>query len=317
MRNVKRSAVGFAMLVVLTILFVALSPSTTESQGQTFPESIQLPNGWRPEGIVIGQDGMIYAGSLATGSVYRADLRTGQGEVLVQTQNRVATGLSIDVRTNYLYAAGGPTGSAYVYNAATGASIAALILASGVATFVNDVVVTNDAVYFTDSFRPVLYRVPLSGGGRLPTPPIVQELPLSGDFVFIPGAFNTNGIEATPDGQALIVVNSTDGALYRVDPPTGVAALINLGGASLTLGDGMLLVGHTLYVVQNFLNRIAEVELAPDLRSGAIVRLLTHPDLDIPTTIDAFAGSLYVVNARFTTPPTPETSYAIVKVSVR
>lgn len=284
---------------------------------QTLPDTIALPDGWRPEGIVIGQGVTVYAGSLATGSIYSADLRSGEGRILVPPEGRIAVGLAFDSRTDYLYVAGGPAGAAYVYDASTGATVAVLQLTSTATTFVNDSVVTRDAVYFTDSFRPVLYRVPLEVGGRLPTAPAVQELPLGGDFIFTPGAFNANGIEATGDGQTLIVVNSTDGSLYKVDPATGDATLIPLDGVSLLHGDGMVLAGHTLYVVQNRLNQIAEVALAQDLSSGSIVRLLTNPDLDIPTAVDTFGGSLYVVNARFATPPTPNTPYSIVRVALR
>jgi hypothetical protein len=40
-------------------------------------------------------------------------------------------------------------------------------------------VVTRSAAYFTNSFSPVLYKVPLSAGGRLPDPSEVQTLTLS------------------------------------------------------------------------------------------------------------------------------------------
>ena len=305
-----------ALLVVGLCALTVLSHPRVAAL-QPLPDTIALPDGWRPEGIVIGQGGTVYSGSLGTGSIYSADLRTGEGRILVGVEGRVAVGLAFDSRTDSLYVAGGPTGAAYVYDTSTGATVQVLQLAATATTFVNDVVVTRDAVYFTDSFRPVLYRVPLDVGGRLPTVPAVQEVPLGGDFIFTPGAFNANGIEATADGHALIVVNSSDGTLYKVDPVTGDSTRIPLDGGSLTNADGIVLAGRTLYVVQNRLNQIAEVALAPDLNSGSIVRLLTNPDLDIPTAVDAFGGSLYVVNARFSTPPTPNTPYSIVRVALR
>jgi hypothetical protein len=45
------------------------------------------------------------------------------------------------------------------------------------ATFVNDVVVTRDAAYFTDSLNQVLYVVRLGRGGRLPE--AAEVLPLA------------------------------------------------------------------------------------------------------------------------------------------
>ncbi len=78
----------------------------------------------------------------------------------------------------------------------TGATLAAYQLADpGKPTFVNDVVVTRDAAYFTDSFQPVLYRLPLGPQGALPDQSAVQRILLSGDFVQVAGpfVFNSNG----------------------------------------------------------------------------------------------------------------------------
>src|SRR5688572_32716314 len=50
-------------------------------------------------------------------------------------------------------------GTAFVYDAETGAELASYQLTStSPPTFVNDVVVTKDGAYFTDSFKPFLYR---------------------------------------------------------------------------------------------------------------------------------------------------------------
>jgi hypothetical protein len=93
-----------------------------------------------------------------------------------------------------------------------------------------------------------------------------------------------------------------------------VASTVDLGGLVLTNGDGVLLAGLTLYVVQNFLNQIAELRLAPGLASGSLRRTITDPDFDVPTTIGLFGARLYAVNARFSTPPTPDTTYSVVQV---
>ena len=82
----------------------------------------------------------------------------------------------------------------------------------------------------------------------------------------------------------------------------------------MTNGDGLRLHGKTLYVVQNFSNQIAVVGLAPDLGSGTLNRAITSPNFDIPTTVALFGSRLYAVNARFSTPPTPTTTYSVVQV---
>jgi sugar lactone lactonase YvrE len=299
------------------VLALVLSVPGVALAQKSFPEVIPLPDGWQPEGIVIGRGTTFYSGSLATGAIYAGDLRTGEGEILVPPQpGRVAVGLSYDQRSNYIYVAGGATGDGYVYDAETGETVAVFDFTSE-ASFVNDVVVTRDAAYFTDSFRPFIYKVPLSRKGGQPDLSNVEAIPLGGEFTFVPGQFNLNGIDATANGQWLVVVQSNLGALYRVDPATGFATLIDLGGASVPNGDGILLNGKILYVVQNRLNQIAEIRLDQRLESGEIVRHLTDPDFRVPTTIDQFDNALYAVNARFGTPPTPETEYEVVRVPIK
>ncbi|MGH3029086.1 MAG: YncE family protein, partial [Gaiellaceae bacterium] len=142
-----------------------------------------------------------------------------------------------------------------------------------------------------------------------------ETLPLTG-FVLADGN-DINGIDATPDGKTLIIVQSNLGKLFTVDPQTGGFDEIELTGESgnVLRGDGILLDGKTLYVVQNTLNQIAVIELENDLSAGVIVGLITSSNFDVPTTIDEFGKWLYAVNGRFTTMPiTPETLYTVVQV---
>jgi len=74
-------------------------------------------------------------------------------------------------------------------------------------------------------------------------------------------------------------------------------------------GDGILLQGKTLYVVQNSLNQIAVVNLNQSFTFGNIVDVITNPLFRVPTTLAKFGDALYAVNARFGTPPTPDTEY--------
>jgi sugar lactone lactonase YvrE len=306
-----RIKLGIGCFLVLAVLAFAPGP-TAAAPMSDFPEVIALPDGFQPEGVAMGRGTTIYAGSLATGAIYQASVRTGEGSVLVQGQpGRAALGLKFDARSGYLFVAGGPTGNAYVYDSHTGATVSIFHLASA-PTFINDVVVTREAAYFTDSSRPMLYRLPLLPGGGLTGP--IQQIALGGDFVFVPGAFNANGIEATPKGDVLLVDNTATGSLYRVDPATGEATVVVLSGGAATSGDGLLMIGHTLYVAQNFLNRMTVIRLDPGLTSGEVVQALTDADFDIPSTVTSFGESLYAVNARFTTTPTPDTDYWIAQL---
>jgi sugar lactone lactonase YvrE len=308
-----KSACRFRFLQILLLAAFAQLSLAAEN----FPTLISLPNGWLPEGIETGRGPVIYSGSRANGGIYAVDLRTGKGSILVPAQpGRSAVGLAFDPRSNFIFVAGGATGDGYVYDAETGAAVATYPLALDAPTFINDVVVTADAAYFTDSNQPILYRVPLGPGGRLPAAEAVEAVSLGGEYQQVAG-FNANGIVATPNGQSLIIVNSALGVLYEVDPGTGLATAIDVGGAALTMGDGLLLDGRTLYVVRNRLNEIVVIELSADLESGTVVDVITDPNFDTPTTLAQFGDRLYAVNARFTTPPTPQTEYHIVQVPRR
>ena len=203
------------------------------------------------------------------------------------------------------------TGKGFVYDARTGALVREVQLATGGgATFVNDVVVTKRAAWFTDSNRAVLYRLPLSKNGRPAA--AAQAVQLTGDFQLVSG-FNLNGIDATPNGKTLVVVQSVNGKLFRV-APSGVTKEIDLGGQTVQNGDGILLLGRTLYVVRNSDNQIAVIALGKGLATGTVARTITSPGFDVPTTIDRLGTRLYAVNARFGTTATPTTPYTVVQV---
>ncbi len=301
MRRFKSFAAATALLMGIAVPAGAARP---------FPDVIDLPGGFFPEGIAVGAGHTVYAGSLAGGAIWKGDLRTGEGDILVTPIGAPAVGMDYDESTGILFVAGGPAGVAYLYDGDTGESIDIVPLA-GPGGFVNDVIVANGAAYFTNSFVDEIYVLPLTPNGTVAGD--AATLPLTGDFDSIPGAFNANGIEATADGSMLIVVSAGVGEVYTVDPATGFATEIDLGGATVN-GDGLVLVGKTLYAVEGSKNQITEIALSPDLSSGEVIGALTSPDYVVPTTAARFGNGLYAVNAKFGTPPTPDTPYEIVRV---
>jgi outer membrane protein assembly factor BamB len=279
--------------------------------GGLLPKRIALPDGFQPEGIATTGT-TFYVGSIPTGAVYRGSLLTGRGSVLVPgREGRAATGL--DVAHGQIFVAGAGTGSAFVYDARTGADIATFELATTSDTFVNDVVVTKHAAFFTDSRQPVLYRVELGADGRATPQSTVSRIALTGDLQYQAG-FNVNGIDATAGGKTLVLVQSNTGLLFTADPETGMTRRIDLGTESVPNGDGILLSGLRLYVVQNRLNVVAKIALQPGLAAGRVLRRITGPQLDVPTTIDRFGLWLYAVNARFGTTPTADTEYWVTRL---
>lgn len=301
------------MTRLLLVLVAAASFSASAGGGiVAFPARIAVPDGFQPEGIATAAE-QFYVGSIPTGAVYRGSLRSGSGRVLVPArEGRSAIGLKVD--RGRIFVAGGQTGKAFVYDAKTGRDLAEYQLATGAdPTFVNDVVVTKRVAWFTDSFRPVLYRLPLAANGRPGPPSGVKAIPLGGDIVYEQG-FNVNGIAATANGKTLVIVQSVTGKLFTVVPKTGFTKEIALGGASAANGDGILLAGKTLYVVQNSDNRVAKFVLWPNLRTGRLVRSITSPQLDVPTTVARLGSRLYVVNARFGTAATASTEYWVTRL---
>jgi sugar lactone lactonase YvrE len=291
-------------LLATAVIMLAVA-SGVAAAAPSYPATIALPRAFQPEGIAIRAN-TFYVGSIPTGSIYRGNLRTGAGSVFIQRSGRAAIGVEADNRGR-LFVAGGPTGKAFVYNARTGADIASSDLAPG---FINDVVVTRTGAYFTNSNRAELYRVPIGNGGRLGT--TVQTIALQPPYAQGAG-FNVNGIDATPNGRWLVIVQSNTGKLFRVNPSTGATTEIALGGESVPNGDGILLDGKTLYVVQNQLNRIAAIRVNATLTSGRVVTRITDGRFAVPTTIDDLGRRLYAVNARFGSPPAT-TDYQVVQV---
>ncbi|GAA3411676.1 hypothetical protein GCM10018952_21310 [Streptosporangium vulgare] len=308
--------VAFLLAGFLTVLMAAPAAaaetrSTTSASHEkpAYPTEFPLPDGFQPEGIAIGPGAAAYFGSRATGAIYRADLRTGKGRIINTGPGTPSLGLKVDTRGR-LFVAGGTGGDARVIDTRDGRVLASYRLATGSA-FVNDVVLTHDAAYFTDSTNPVLYKLPFGRGGALPGEAV--KVPLSGDIVYATG-INANGIAQTPDREALLVVQSNTGKLFRVDPSTGVATLVDIGTESLANGDGLLLEGRTLHVVQNSLNTLTSLSLNRDATSGKAVRKLKDGRFDVPTTVAPFRDRLYLPNARFSTTPTPTTPYNVVAV---
>ncbi|SER13248.1 YncE family protein [Microlunatus flavus] len=311
--GLRRAVVGLTTLGLGAGLVLvgadAASAKPKHDHGAPGPASIALPIGFQPEGIAV-KGTKVYSGSRATGDIYVADLRTGNGRVLSKGPGTPSLGLKVDGRR--LWVAGGAAGDARVLDTRTGKVLASITLAQDVSTekpsFVNDEVLAGRYVWFTDSVRPQLYRVDRRHPRRVTT------VDLTGDWKQTAGT-NANGIVRTPDGTALLVVKSDTGQLFRVDPRTGVATVVDLGGYALTAGDGLLLKGRTLYAVQNRLDKIAVVVLNQAGTRGELRRTITSPAFDVPSTVARAGKYLYLPNARFTATGEPATlAYSINRV---
>lgn len=303
-RTAHRTTAALAGLVGLGLLPAVLAAPAT-AEGDSRPSAarpsahLDLPTGFRPEGIATRpRRPVAFLGSRDNGDLLRLNLRTARSTVFSTGPGTPSLGLKLD-RRGMLWVAGGTGGDGRVVSARTG-DIQASYTFAAADTFVNDVVLTAGAAWFTDSLQAQLYRVPLAD------PPFgqgaVETLPLTGEWEQVAGQLNANGITATPDGRALLVVNTTNGNLYRVDSVTGVATEVDLGGTSLTNGDGMLLEGRTLFVVRNQQNRIVKLRMRADGTRGHRTGAIGSSDFDVPTTVARYRDRLVLPDARFSTP---------------
>ena len=97
--------------------------------GNAFPKIVPALDGAPPEGFTIGKGTTAYNGSV-DGSIYKVNLRNGEGELLVpaepdfdlETQCH-KLGMRVDPRSNYLFVAGCINGDAYVFDADSGEEI--------------------------------------------------------------------------------------------------------------------------------------------------------------------------------------------------
>jgi len=292
-----------AVLLAATVVLVVATASPAEAA----TDVIVLPGASSAEGIAKGEGDTFYAGDLFRGDIFRGDLEHRTAELFIDAPDgRAAVGMQADLGHDLLFVAGGFTGQAYVYDLDSGATVATYQLASP-PTVINDVTVTRNGAWFTDSVRAALFFVPVDRHG---VPGGFRTLALQGPAADTSGEFNLNGFAAS--GDTLIVAHSAHGKLYTVDPETGNSAEIS--DVSVPAVDGIVVRGRELWAVQNS-NRVTEVRLNEDLTAGSVDEVITDPAFHTPTTAIRFDGGLAVVNAKFDTgfPPTAD-QYEVVLV---
>jgi sugar lactone lactonase YvrE len=307
MTNTRKFANTLISLLLGAVVGVVIyPPDTAAAAGGPAPEAqhvLFLPDGYTAEGIAINDTtATFYADSHVTGDIYAGNLFTGRGRLLVHdtVAGEQAYGVSIDPQGR-LWVAYGATGQIRVFDPRTGRRLATYQVGprngSGL---INDLLVTPNAVYATDSVAQQLYVLPLPGHGRLPGAGAGRVVRLVGDIHYSPTGrydlpFNANGIQPTPDGRALLIDQTNAGLLFRVDPRTGVTRTVRLSGGDLAFADGLHRIGTVLYVAQNDSGQVAEVVLA---ENGSTGRIVAHPTAtrpyQRPAALAVFDGRMYV-----------------------
>ncbi|QCB96464.1 hypothetical protein E5206_05600 [Arthrobacter sp. PAMC25564] len=322
MRNIYVSGTIIRRAVVALFALAAFSlPAPLAAAGPAGtdgPSVITLPGATGAEGIAAGEGTTFFAGDRLNGDIYRGDVDKGTAKRFIEAPGgRAALGMKADLDNGLLFVAGGATGQAYVYSLETRETVAVYQLAAAGTSFINDVTLTEDGAWFTNSQAGELYFVPVDRHGD---PGDARMLPLKGPAGELEQGFNLNGIAAVRDGDTLIVAHTVRGALYTVDPDTGSSAPITLtdhAGAALGVPnvDGIIVRGDTLWAVQNVSNQVSRIRLDRGLSAGEVQEVITSPHFDVPTTAALFGGTLILVNSKFTNPAA--TTFEAVLVDAR
>jgi sugar lactone lactonase YvrE len=309
-----------SILAITAISLLALPFLSANAGEKPFPHKVTSLFGSLPEGFAIGKGSTAYDGSI-DGSIYKVNLRNEVGVILVYpeddfdiTTDCFKLGMRVDRRTNNLFVAGCINGNAYVFDADNGTLKMEYQLGpDGEFALPNDLTITNDAVYFTDSYLPLIYGLPLANNGGIPdSSDDITEILLPDEFILDPEndpCCGANGIVSTPDGKILIVGHSNRTELYRVDPATSEVGEILLDPPlrgdtpDNSFIDGLVLHNRTLYVLNPHFDgtpdEIQVVKLDNDMRTGGLVGIITDPDLDGVASGALFGNSLYVNGARY------------------
>jgi Cu-Zn family superoxide dismutase len=278
---------------------VLAQSSGAELKAHSLPAEIAYPEGIAHD----PRTGVFYTAGAGDGAVARVDPRTGQATIITKAGVLVPAGAAFPAilgmkldETDRLWISGGVTGKLHVVDAKTGQLVKTLSTPAEPRGLINDVTLTADAAYFSDSFRPVVWKVSRAGGQ-------VGEaeawLDLSkGPIAYGQGA-NINGIASTPDGKTLLLVQMNTGLLYRADVAGKTVSAVDLKGALLSGADGLVLDGRRLYAVLQPTGKVVAIDLAADLSSGVVAGELQNAALIAPATAAKVGDELWVMNTQF------------------
>ncbi|KAJ1621727.1 hypothetical protein T492DRAFT_1149480 [Pavlovales sp. CCMP2436] len=217
---------------------------------------IPLPNGFFPEGVVAGPPDCLFVGSIVGGTIAMVNTKTSPVHnsmtALDGDPNRRA-----DRRWRNDWTRGGANGiQAFDLD---GQLLGEVVIEGG--GFVNDIAVTADAAYGTDSHLPVLYKWPFLEDGIYGA---LETIQLGGDYVA-----NGDHYKVNPAGMSTEVdVKDEAGEPYQL-----------LGG------NGMVLCGESrLVVMAGSSNQLVVVTLGQDWMSADVTGFVTSDNFDDPAT---------------------------------
>lgn len=258
---------------------------------KVFPEGISREPGSRSFFVTSTTDGTVFKGDLGSPAMTAFSPAGLDGRT-------TAIGLKADGRGN-LVVAGGDTGKIFVLSSVDGKT--KKVLDTGVTgrdkTFLNDVAISKGYAYVTDSVQKFLFRVKLGKDGSVGE--LEKFVSFEGTAFAYGEGFNANGIAIDEGGEYAVIVQSGTGKLFRVGLRDKAVSEVDLGGATVTNGDGLLIKGSTLYVARNMQELIVPVKLGKRGTTGAVGAGVTGPQLQYPTTIALDGNRILAVGSQF------------------
>lgn len=310
------------IFIAALFAIIVISCSKEDNIITVAKESYTLPGDTLfPEGIAYNSvTGNFYTGSVTNGNILQVNVQNGDTKLLAggATHNRkAATGMKID-QMNRLWVCGGADNKVQVLGL-DGTLIKSwdmnALFGSG---FINDCIIDNSHIYFTDSRVRKIYRT-----GITETVPGNMEEWLSftdAQILYAATGTNANGIVKTPDNKYLIIVISSSGKLFRIEKVTKAITEIILN-TPVTSGDGMHLEGNILYVSRNATNLIFPVVLNADFTQGTVGAGF-GTNLMFNTTIAKAGNYFLVVNGQLnkratpTAPASPVLPFTVSRVAI-
>lgn len=230
----------------LAIGAVTATPApAAQAHGRRRPDRylVSTTPGENLEGIEVTRRGTMYVTSVATGAVFRGDVRSPRLRRWLpagRDGRTSATGVHVD-RYGHVLVAGASTGRFYTY-AANGRLMSTRQVAGE--SFLNDFSFTRHHVYVTDSASGTVHRARITRFGAGELEPFVTKAD------FAPATDFLNGIVTTPDERYLVVSDWGTDVTYRVDLRSRRVDRIEIAGGRALGADGLLLRGHTGYALQ-------------------------------------------------------------------
>lgn len=292
-----------AALVTLVAVCTGVAPAAGR-QAPPRPSSyvVSADPGVAPEGIAVGSDGRMYVTSDATGRIYTGVVRDPAMAPFPApgaTERGTSLGVHLDERGR-VWSVGGDT---LLVHDRDGRLVWQRRVGTGPlgTPYLNDLVITPDAVYVTDWSNARVLRAARGPESLGPLEPWLDMRPAWPGF---PAQYwLLNGIVADRTGGTLLVASNGTEAVWRVDTATRQITPVDLGDQSFG-ADGLVLDGTRLYGVLNYgaPSGVYIAELDATLSHGQVThRILgdaSGAPFQLPTTLAVHQCRILVVNSQ-------------------